>query len=451
MSVRRVERGLAIAGSGLLVSALLVAATPAAIATSGGPDPVEPVAAASESPPGKEKVAWGECPDGTPVPERGADLAAYECASLEVLLTYRQPEGKRFRLALGRLPAADRERKLGTLFYNPGGPGNPGRLPPVLTERLHERYDLVGFDPRGVAASAGIRCFEDPADQALMTGPFPIDREQERRKVADAAAAGALCERNAGPMLDHMSTANVARDLDRLRAALGEERTSYVGHSYGSHLGAVYANLFPHRVGAVVLDASPDPVAWTGRPPADPREPIAYRIGGHVSSQRALETFLAACATDTRCAFREPGTDLGAKYAALLDRTQDGPVEVPRPDGSTLPVTYQALVGQTFGALHDPADATELAAFLQAVHEHAHDPAATRRAAPPTPPTPPMAAATTADRAGGPYVGPEQGTAVCLDSLNPANPHVWWAYAKRSDRVAPGFGSLNTYKGLCAG
>ncbi|WP_414944918.1 alpha/beta fold hydrolase [Amycolatopsis sp. cmx-11-32] len=305
--------------------------------------------AASAAPKG---IAWGPCPEGSP--------SGYDCAEVEVPLSYQAQGGPRLTIALGRLPATDQKHKRGTLFTNPGGPGNPGRFTEFQTPTLHRQFDIVGFDPRGVGASTPVRCFASDAETEPLKrilGQFPITTEQETRQFADVRAVAASCGRNAEPLLSHLSTANVARDLDKLREAAGEPRLRYYGPSYGTYLGEVYANLFPHRVGTMALDAVDDPIAWsTGHRPEDANIPFSARLGGFRDADRALQAFLDTCAADVRCAFREPGTDLRAKYDGILDRLEAAPGAI----------TYQDVIRRTHNALTDEANSPALAEFLQA-------------------------------------------------------------------------------------
>ncbi|WP_307849759.1 alpha/beta hydrolase [Qaidamihabitans albus] len=424
------RRGIAVLGAAVLAAGLLTngqAGASGVLGTNGAPVP---------------ELQWGPCPAGTP--ER------YECAEAEVPLSYRSPRGPAITLAVGRLPAADQANKLGTIFYNPGGPGGSGRIPPELTPGLHERFDIVGFDPRGVAASTPLRCFESSEQAELLGGPFPVTLAEQRQRIRDTARASALCARNAGPLLDHMSTANVARDMDLLRQAVGEERTSYYGISYGSHLGSVYANIFPERVGSLVIDAVLDPVEWTtGYRPGERFHPFSYRLGSFEGSRRALEAFFAACAAEVSCAFREPGADLAAKFDTLLDRLRKEPATITLPGGEgETEVTYQQFIGFTLGALYGAESSPVLAEFLQAVDD-ATDPAV-RLQSPPVAALPPAAPSPGFQQ--DVYVGPEQGIGVfCADSDNPGNPWAWGHFARKADRKARGFGSQWTWLSLpCA-
>ncbi len=374
-------------------------------------------------------IDWGRCESGSP--------AGYQCARVPVPLSYRDPDGPRLSLAVGLLPAVDQKHKLGTVFANPGGPGNPGRFAPALTPELHQRFDIVGFDPRGVGASTPLRCFTDPRQAeefAGVIGDFPRTTTERARHKAAVARLTGLCERNAGPLGKHLSTANTARDLDRLRAAIGEPKLRYYGLSYGTYLGEVYANLFPNRAGALALDAVDDPVNWTsGYRPAQARIPMSTRLGGYRDAERALDSFFTACAADTRCAFR--GGDLRARYDRILDRLETGPVTITDPEtGAPQRVRYQDAIARVHEALTDSANSPGLAGFLAAL-EHPLPERSTARAGVPTP----------ADSMLG------GGATLCADAANPRDPDVWPRYAAAADRQARGFGSYDTYKTLpCA-
>jgi pimeloyl-ACP methyl ester carboxylesterase len=143
----------------------------------------------------------------------------------------------------------------------------------LYSGEVRARFDLIGFDPRGIIGSTPLRCF-DTLDDALATlAPmaFPVTRAEERVWVAADRALAQACAQRAGPIIDHMATADVARDLDLLRRAVGDAGLNYVDYSYGSYLGTTYANLFPGKVRSVVVDGVLDPIAWsTGSPPSSP-------------------------------------------------------------------------------------------------------------------------------------------------------------------------------------
>ncbi|SEF54148.1 alpha/beta hydrolase fold [Nonomuraea solani] len=209
-------------------------------------------------------AVWGACPKvaGKAV---AADL---ECATVRVPLDYRAPMGQSIKIALNRIKAkVSRDANhLGTLLINPGGPGSPGRdlteyVATQLPVDVSERYDIVGFDPRGVGGSEpAVRCV-DPAAYYKAPRPdaVPHGKAHEKVLLARAAEYAGRCGHLWSWLLPHLTTENTARDMDRVRAALGEEKISYLGYSYGTYLGAVYATLFPNRVKRLIMDSTVDP------------------------------------------------------------------------------------------------------------------------------------------------------------------------------------------------
>ena len=175
-----------------------------------------------------------------------------QCATLAVPLDYADLAGPWIRLSVARHPASDPAERIGSLFINPGGPGASGiaDLPvelDVLTPELIDRFDIVEWNPRGVGLSDPVRCFasnsgtsDDSAD------PVPSTPAQEDQLIAADREFAADCERGSGRLLDFVGTASSARDLDMLREAVGDARLTYLGHSYGTFLGAIYAELFPN-------------------------------------------------------------------------------------------------------------------------------------------------------------------------------------------------------------
>ncbi|GLW62653.1 peptidase [Actinomadura rubrobrunea] len=211
----------------------------------------------------RQKIAWTACPDNDPI--LGGALKGLECGTIEVPLDYSRPHGKKIKLALTRARAADTARYEGIVLLNRGGPGGYGRDLPArftdpangLPKEISARYDWIGFDPRGVAASEPqISC--DPT--YLYPGRarpdyVPADLAEEAAWVKKAKAFADSCGAKYGDTLRHITTKNVARDMDAIRAALGQRQTSYFGYSYGTYLGSVYASMFPHRVKRMVLDS----------------------------------------------------------------------------------------------------------------------------------------------------------------------------------------------------
>ena len=259
-------------------------------------------------------IAWSPCREGSGFP--------FECARVRVPLNYSNPGAGTISIALIRLPASDPAHKIGSLFLNPGGPGGSGvefarRAAPFLYGgAIQSRFDIVGFDPRGIERSSPLRCFDSPAEwsPAIPRFVYPITPEQEARtQLADRYLADA-CEARGSAIMDHMATADVARDLDRLRAAVGDDQLNYMGVSYGSFLGVTYANLFPDRVRAMIVDAVVDPIAWTTGVDGEGRTvPFFGRVSGDISAQVTLDEFFRLCDKGgSNCPFGPHSTDTPA-------------------------------------------------------------------------------------------------------------------------------------------
>ncbi|WP_157253417.1 alpha/beta hydrolase [Nonomuraea typhae] len=199
-----------------------------------------------------------------------APAPAVECAMVRVPLDHREPMGQTIKIALNRVKGSvSRDHNhLGTLLVNPGGPGASGReltkyVAAALPPKLAARYDIVGFDPRGVGASEpALRCV-DAAEfyKPPRADAVPRTKADEQLLLDRARTYAERCGNLWAWMLPHMNTENAARDIDRIRAELGERQISYLGYSYGTYLGAAYATLFPERVKRLVLDSSVDPKA----------------------------------------------------------------------------------------------------------------------------------------------------------------------------------------------
>lgn len=207
----------------------------------------------------KQKPRWKRCEADAP--------ATFQCATIKVPLDYRRPGGERIDLAISRIEATTPGKRHGVLLSNPGGPGGEGLyMPLMMAEELpvsaRQKYDLIGFDPRGVGASSPVSCGLEPEEENWLR---PYKEETFDDDVAWARTFADKCEEKAGDVLPHITTRNTARDMDLLRAVLGEKKISYVGYSYGTYLGAVYTQLFPRRADRFVLDSAVDPErAWRG-------------------------------------------------------------------------------------------------------------------------------------------------------------------------------------------
>ena len=245
---------------------------------------------------------------------------SFECATLEVPVDHDAPDGSTFTLPLLRRRASRPEARIGSLVVNPGGPWGSGvawvaARADLLPAAIRERFDIVGFDPRGSGASEPrVDCVDDLGPYAALD--LTPDDELERQRLldeTDALVAG--CAARIGERLPYLGTDHVARDLDLLREALGDERLTYLGFSYGTLLGAVYADLFPDRVRALVLDAAVDPTL-TGE---------AWIAEQGRSFEAQLEDFFADCAADPACAFHAGG-DPAAAYDAIQAAVEASPL-----------------------------------------------------------------------------------------------------------------------------
>ncbi|HEX7303200.1 alpha/beta hydrolase [Lentzea sp.] len=207
-------------------------------------DPPDPLAEYHAQP-----VRWVPCT---------GKLADLECATLVAPLDYTTPAGDRINLVISRKRAAAPDRRRGVLLTNPGGPGGSGLgLPQFLAKaEVAQVYDLVGFDPRGVGGSTALNCRVTPALAEPESRPGDGDFA---RWAAEAREAEQACEKSGGGIRRYVSTANTARDMDLVRAVLGEAKINYLGYSYGTYLGAVYGTLFPDRLDRSVLDSAVHP------------------------------------------------------------------------------------------------------------------------------------------------------------------------------------------------
>ncbi len=272
----------------------------------------------------------------------------FDCAKLEVPLDYENPTAGTAKIAMKRLKTTS-EHKLGTLVMNPGGPGGSGvdamkpeNAPYFFSARVRENYDVLSFDPRGVQNSEPkIVCRTDAEREKDNATYYDMDTPEGReRGMADAKRLGEQCLTNSPEMTRFASTANVARDLDIMRAALGDNRLNYLGYSYGTYLGAIYADMFPARVGRFVLDGVLDPAA-------DINEVAATQAKGF---EEALREFSKQC--QERHADDCPlsgGTESGlVQIRTLLDSLIAAPL--PARDGRELTASlgFTGIIGNLY-------------------------------------------------------------------------------------------------------
>jgi pimeloyl-ACP methyl ester carboxylesterase len=215
----------------------------------------------------RSRITWRACQTSADDDlGRELDQAGAQCGNLTVPLDYARPNGRTITVAMSRLPATDRANRLGTLLLNTGGPGSSG-LGDVLPVRewlrdAGTRYDLIGMDPRFVGRSTPLDCGWPAGTWLRAGGP---DRASFESTAAFEADLARRCAQRHGDVLPYVTTRNTARDMDAIRAALAEPTLSYLGYSYGTYLGAVYAQMFPTRVGHMVLDSAVDPTGYGPR------------------------------------------------------------------------------------------------------------------------------------------------------------------------------------------
>ncbi|TCC27071.1 alpha/beta fold hydrolase [Kribbella speibonae] len=211
------------------------------------------------------RIEWHHCQLNAADAEGAAlDEAGAECGELKVPLDYGRPNGPQITIALSRLPATG--DRIGTMVLNDGGPGGPGLGMPLRLRTAMKaagtRYDLIGMDPRFVGRSTPIDCKLPFAGWPWAAGADRSSFARVDRQVADVAAR---CGAHAGGYLPYVNTRNTARDIDRVRIAVGEQKISYLGYSYGTYLGSVYLQMFPGRTDRVVLDGPMDPERYSAR------------------------------------------------------------------------------------------------------------------------------------------------------------------------------------------
>jgi pimeloyl-ACP methyl ester carboxylesterase len=259
------------------------------------------------------ELKWSDCGEG------------FECTTATVPLDYAEPGGKTIELAVTRLPAQDPSRRIGSLFVNYGGPGGEAvsttqAIGKDLFAALNDRFDIVAFDPRGVGQSKpSIDCAVNQETEGVYAQPFVTPEKLEVDALVGRAQRyiERCLELNPG-ILPYLSTSNVARDMDLLRAAVGDAKLSYLGFSYGTFLGATYASLFPEHVGALVLDGALDADVYMNRP----LEALREQSSGF---ERAFGRFLQACANKKDvCPFG--GDDPWSAFDQLVESAEVNPI-----------------------------------------------------------------------------------------------------------------------------
>ena len=306
------------------------------------------------------RLSWEPC---TNPAQKG-----FQCAYASVPRNYSHPQRSKINLAVIRHRATDPAHRIGTLFFNPGGPGPSKASFPEAWESgqeffppaLRARFDVVTWDPRGTGGSTAVQCFASQEDEerfldgvGIPGESFPAGKAEKKKWISRYSGFGRRCGRTHGGLLRHVSTADTARDLNLLRRSVGDRRLSYWGISYGTFLGATYANLFPKRVRGLVLDGNVNPRSLVHRRlEANDGMFLGTELRQHSDqgTAKTLDAFLDLCGrTDTtHCEFSAgSAAATREKYNALLRRL--------RTDPASADISYADLTSQFFQNLAGPA------------------------------------------------------------------------------------------------
>jgi pimeloyl-ACP methyl ester carboxylesterase len=275
-----------------------------------------------------QTVDWTACGTG------------FECARVSVPMDYADPSGKAIKLSVKRTSADDPTKRIGSLLINPGGPGGSGislveSAASVFSPEVMAAYDVVGFDPRGVGDSAPIACISDAELDTLRSAVYDLGSDVGIAALtADMTALGKACEENTGPLLGVVDTVSAARDLDILRAAVGDPQLHYLGYSYGTALGAKYADLFPDRVGRLVLDGAVDPAIDFAE--------LGY--GQAAGFESALRAYMADCLAGAGCPFTGTVDDGVRTVQNFLDSLVGSPLPTGTDRALTQPLGFSGIL-----------------------------------------------------------------------------------------------------------
>ncbi|MEU4995976.1 alpha/beta hydrolase [Streptomyces sp. NPDC021622] len=302
----------------------------------------------------RQRIAWTPC--GADVAEQPVPGA--QCGWVEVPVDYAAPDKGTVKLRVSRAKATDHDRRLGSLLYNPGGPGAGGAADVAdgnwqAGERARARYDLVGFDPRGIGGSAPITCPDENSLTDHGLDNSPRGKAEAEETYAAAAERAKACRKASGPVFDHMDSVSVARDLDILRAVLGDKRLNYSGTSYGTFIGQQYMKLFPTKVGRMVLDGVVDPAA-------DMRQVTDLDVK---SAEDRLLRFAEACAARSACPLGETGGAVVDRINTFVRQLDERPLAGPDDEELTADTAAHLLTEQLADEEYWPslADALESA------------------------------------------------------------------------------------------
>jgi pimeloyl-ACP methyl ester carboxylesterase len=311
----------------------------------------------------EQELAWEDCAEyPTTAGESGLLALApeAECARMEVPLDYEDPEGEPASVAVMRVPA--RGESMGSLVYNPGGPGGSGVVGAALAfaglsdSEITERFDLVGFDPRGVGATQpAVECYTDEeADRGVVAlgsqGTTVRFTEEDTRAIMERCAEGS----GGAEVLPRLGTRDTARDMDVLRAALGEDQLTYLGQSYGTRLGTVYAEQFPDRVRAMVLDGAMSPIEGS----------FERRVNAYAGFQAAFNEMATACAAEADCPLGDDPEQATERFQEIVRPLLDEPVPALESE-----LDFDGAVGGVIAGLYSPTSWPRITEGIAEVEE----------------------------------------------------------------------------------
>lgn len=410
---------------GLIVSAALATTVIAA-----------PSSQASTLPSAAASIRWTSCAQPRP----------YQCADVVVPLDWKHPAAGSTTIAIERRRASVPSKRLGAIFVNPGGPGESAiektaSFAELLGRSITDRFDIVAIDPRGVASSGKLWCATKPGVTLppSLAPRFPATVGEAGSELKYVNQLQLACKQTAGALLAHMTTADDARDMDHVRALLGDSKLSFVGFSYGTVLGQTYAAMYPHRVRAMVLDGVLDAKAWTGGPDAR-SVPVGGRIHSGEGAWEAVKQAYAQCvkAGKAKCASASGGLN---EWTTAYNRLVKSPITV---QGTK--VTWADLVTNTLFALYDPTTVPEALDDVHRIYRSvigkplpASAAAAKRMTATSKRPAFGWAAAESE------WSAESQNAVTCSDSVNPTDPWANWRVAMGTRAATSGFNSAWTW------
>jgi len=287
----------------------------------------------------KQTLKWNNCYEG------------FDCTTLDVPIDYQHIKTGTFQISVLRYNAKDQNRRIGSLIINPGGPGASGvdyayNAEYIFSPSILDRYDIVGFDPRGVSRSAPIVCFNSRETDANYAADSKPDNLAEfKQSIADSKVFIKKCF-NKNQHLMSFTTANAARDMDILRATLGDKKLNYMGKSYGTYMGALYAKLFPKNIGHVVLDGAVDPNISN----------FEQTKNQAVGFDKALQAFIADCVRQSACPLPRDPVKATATLLKIWQAAATKPLPLKNKKNDTRVVTESLLVVGTASALYDSAE-----------------------------------------------------------------------------------------------